>query len=306
LQRHHVANSHVDQIARTVHRTPEVMIKVLAKGAAHVSAAKSHIQYIGRRGDIEINTDDDRKVSSHEFVEELSTDWNLDLDEQRPSSQLKSADRRSPPRIIHKVIFSMPAGTHPELVLKAVQAFCREEFSLSHRYALALHTDEPHPHVHVVIKALTDQGERLNIRKDTLRAWRIEFAKQLRALGVAANATSRVDRGNTQSWKRDGIYRAALRSDSSYERDRATKSTQSDKRRSDLDLARLKLKRSREDITRAWRMVASILKRSGQPNLAMDVEKFLDEMPPPWTDQERRSQVSGGVDIQPIERRPSR
>jgi hypothetical protein len=140
----------------------------------------------------------------------------------------------------------MPAGTRPELVLKAVQAFCREEFSLSHRYALALHTDEPHPHVHVVVKALTDQGQRLNIRKDTLRAWRIEFAKHLRALGVAANATSRSDRGNTQSWKRDGIYRAALRDDSSYERDRATKSTQSDKRRSDLDLARLKLKRSRE------------------------------------------------------------
>ena len=105
LQRHHVVNSHVDQIARTAHRTPEVMIKVLAKGAAQVSAAKSHIQYIGRRGDIEINTDDGRKVSSLEFVEELSTDWNLDLDEQRPSSELKSADRRSPPRIIHKVIF---------------------------------------------------------------------------------------------------------------------------------------------------------------------------------------------------------
>jgi hypothetical protein len=38
--RHHIANSHFEQIAWTAHRTPEVMIKVLARGAAQVSAAK--------------------------------------------------------------------------------------------------------------------------------------------------------------------------------------------------------------------------------------------------------------------------
>ena len=49
---------------------------------------------------------------------------------------------------------------------------------------------------------------RLHIRKATLREWRREFARHLRALGIAANATDRGVRGESRSPKRDGIYRA--------------------------------------------------------------------------------------------------
>jgi len=115
-----------------------------------------------------------------------------------------ATDRKAPPRLVHKVLFSMPAGTLPAKVLTAVQNFCREEFALKHRYVMALHTDEPHPHVHVVIKAVSEQGERLNIRKATLRRWRSDFAKHLRALGVPANATHRYVRGETRPQKSDG------------------------------------------------------------------------------------------------------
>src|SRR6185312_14284117 len=96
-----------------------------------------------------------------------------------------------------------------------------EEFALKHRYAMALHTDEPHPHVHVVIKAVSEQGERLHIRKATLRQWREEFAQHLRALGVPANATRRYVRGETSPRKSDGIYRAGVRGDSTHMRERA-------------------------------------------------------------------------------------
>ena len=34
-----------------------------------------------------------------------------------------------------------------------------------HRYAMVLHTDEPHPHVHMVVKAVSEEGVRLNIQK---------------------------------------------------------------------------------------------------------------------------------------------
>src|SRR6185436_21166985 len=99
------------------------------------------------------------------------------------------------PRLVHKLMFSMPAGTQPDRVLAAVRNFATEEFALQHRYAMVLHTDEPHPHVHMVVKAVSEQGERLNIRKDTLRRWRSEFAEHLRRLGVAANVTERAVRG---------------------------------------------------------------------------------------------------------------
>jgi hypothetical protein len=62
---------------------------------------------------------------------------------------------------------------------------------------------------------------RLNIRKATLRHWRSPFARQLRELGVAANATERAVRGESSSSKKDGIYRAGLREESTYLRARA-------------------------------------------------------------------------------------
>jgi hypothetical protein len=76
---------------------------------------------------------------------------------------------------------------------------------------MVLHTDEPHPHVHMVVKAVSEQGARLNIRKATLREWRKEFARQLRAHGVEANATERAVRGSRLPAKLDGIYRAEQR-----------------------------------------------------------------------------------------------
>jgi hypothetical protein len=65
---------------------------------------------------------------------------------------------------------------------------------------MTLHTDEPHPHVHVVLKAVSEQGRRLNIKKATLQEWRAKFAAHLREQGVAANATPR--------WFRDQPARA--------------------------------------------------------------------------------------------------
>jgi len=43
------------------------------------------------------------------------------------------------------------------------------QLALKRRYAVALHTNEPHLRVHVIVKAVSEQGERLNIRKATRR-----------------------------------------------------------------------------------------------------------------------------------------
>jgi hypothetical protein len=114
----------------------------------------------------------------------------------------------------------MPAGTPPQKVLAAVKAFAREEFGAKHRYAMVLHTDEPHPHVHMVVKAVSEEGVRLNIKKATLRDWRREFARHLREQGVAANATDRQVRGVVNPQKTDGIHRAAMRGASTHWRQR--------------------------------------------------------------------------------------
>ena len=81
-------------------------------------------------------------------------------------------------------------------------------FALQHRYAMALHTDQAHPHVHLVVKCEHEYepGKRLYIRKDTLRRWREQFAELMREQGVSANATPRQLRGQVRRPQRDAIH----------------------------------------------------------------------------------------------------
>ena len=49
---------HIKQITRTVRRTPEVMVKVINKGSSNLAAVGRHVDYIGRKGEVELETDD--------------------------------------------------------------------------------------------------------------------------------------------------------------------------------------------------------------------------------------------------------
>jgi hypothetical protein len=279
-----VTSTDVPQIARTVGRTPEVMVKVLSRGANDLSAVRKHLEYIGRKGEVDLETDSGEKGQG---TKDLLEDWDLELDELRAGSDLSATDRKAPPRLVHKVLFSMPAGTPPGKVLSAVRNFCREEFALKHRFAMALHTDEPHPHVHVVIKAIGEQGERLNIRKATLRRWRAEFAGHLRARGVPANATDRYVRGETASRKSDGIYRASLRGQSTHMRVRAeVVARELAEGGLRIEAGKADMLRRRAELRNAWKSVGDILTRQEQPDLARQVRQFADQMPPTMTEKE--------------------
>jgi hypothetical protein len=286
-RRDNLSSAEVAQISRTVGRTPEVMVKVLPKGASDLKAVRKHLDYIGRKGERDLETDDGEKLRGAQVGKELSEDWDLDLDEQRNKSDLVAMPGKQPPRLVHKVMFSMPAGTSPDKVLAAVRNFCREEFALKHRYAMALHTDEPHPHVHVVIKAVSEQGVRLNIRKATLREWRREFARHLREQGIAANATERAVRGESKTRKTDGIYRATLRGDSTHTRARA-EAVASELLKGNLRVERgkSKLVETRKEVVRGWHTVADHLANDGQQDLASDVRRFLDQLPLARTERE--------------------
>jgi Relaxase/Mobilisation nuclease domain len=214
--------------------------------------------------------------------------WNLDLEEYRRHSDLRPRADRSPPKLAHKILFSMPPGTPADKVLAAVKDFAREEFGLEHRYAMVLHTDEPHPHVHLVVKAVSEEGVRLNIRKATLRDWRREFARHLRGRGVAANATERAARGLSGSSKSDGIYRASLRQDSTVTNARI-EAVASELRTGGFRVppGHSSLRETRKEIERGWRAASDLFFDGGDPNLARQIRKFVAQMPPPRTDREQ-------------------
>jgi len=287
--RDRLSPAEVQQIARTVRRTPEVMVKVLSRGGQDLGAVRRHLDYLRFRddGELELETDEGQRLSGERMSKDLLADWDLDLEEHRRQSDLDARRSRSP-KLVHKLMFSMPAGTPPDKVLVSVRNFAREEFWEQHRYAFVLHTDEPHPHVHLVLKAVSEQGVRLNIKKATLRHWRSEFARNLRVLGVEANATERAVRGENRKTKKDGIYRASQRGDSTHIRNRVeavAKQLVKDDRR--FDLGKATLLDTRNELEHGWRAVSEILDRQGQPALASQVRQFTDRMASPITDKEQ-------------------
>ena len=167
-----------------------------------------------------------------------------------------------------------------------MQTFAREKFALQHRYAMALHTDQGHPHVHVVVKAVSEQDERLNIRKATLREWRRDFAQYLRELGIEANATERAVRGKRESSKLDGIYRAKRRGVSRHTRERVDSvAGELVKGNLRIETGKAKLLETRKEVERGWRTLSEILVAQGQPELAAQVRGFAARMLPPRTDR---------------------
>ncbi|WP_203170780.1 relaxase/mobilization nuclease domain-containing protein [Steroidobacter gossypii] len=277
----------MEQIRRTVTRTPEVMVKVSGgSGSSSSRGVAAHFNYISRKGDLDIETDDGERLIGKEAGQQLIRDWNLDLDEDRQRPDLFAVNRRAPPKLVHRIIFSMPAGTPPQKVFGAVRDFAREEFGSKHRYAMVLHTDEPHPHVHVVVKAVSEQGVRLNIRKETLRRWRQEFARQLRARGVEANATDRRVRGQSRAPKLDSIFRAAQRGESSHMTARVRDVVRELKAGSLGRSGAARLQRTRMEVVRGWQAVRDRLLAEGKHQLADQVSRFVSQMPPPRTEKQ--------------------
>jgi hypothetical protein len=280
----------VDQIRRTLQRVPEAVVKVLPRDSNDLKAAGKHLDYIGRHGELEFETDDGERLQGR-IGKAILEDWDLDIDDVRRQGDLAATRGRKPPKLIHKLMFSMPAGTPPEKVLGAVRTFAREEFALQHRYAFVLHTDEDHPHVHLVLKAVSEQGVRLNIKKATLRHWRSEFARNLRILGVAANATERAVRGESRKAKRDGIYRASLRGDSTYVRAQAEAiAFQLAKDDIRIEPGKGTLIKTRKEIVHGWNTVANRLANDGHHDLAVGVRQFVSTMRAPTTERERVAQ----------------
>ena len=145
-----------------------------------------------------------------------------------------------------------------------------------------------HPHVHLVVKAVSEDGKRLNIRKATLREWRGLFAQHLRAHGIAANATERAVRGQSRSSFKDAIHRASLRGDSRYLRERVQRIAEE---LCDGGLkpnpGKTKLFATRSDVIAGWHAVADVLLAAGQGAIAEKIWSFIGGMHRPLTTDEQ-------------------
>lgn len=165
------------RLTRIVSRAPEVMVKITGR-TRDPGHLRSHLDYISRNGDLELEDRDGALMIGRGAVRELADDWS--------ATALADSHRRANTPFSHSVMLSMPAGTDPAAIRDAARAFAKEVFADRFDYAFALHTDVEHPHVHLEVRSLGDHGERLNPKKADLDHWRQIFAQALRDRGVEA------------------------------------------------------------------------------------------------------------------------
>ena len=302
-----LGSDEIAQVQRTVGRVPEVMVKV-SGGARDLGGVEAHLRYISRHGKLPLETDEGLAQQGRGAAREVVTDWQLELcrSQYKPKPAQGQKDTRA--KLVHNIVLSMPAGTPPQKVLAAARVFARENFALQHRYATVLHTDQPHPHVHLVVKCEHEfePGRRLYIRKDTLRQWREQFAALMREQGVAANATPRQVRGQVRKPYRDPIHHRlrALRAFAQLpvgERDRRRTPKASSVMRTKLEQVlrylkagraassggQEKMRDTRREVLQDWHATAEILRKQGEAPLAAQVERFTVGMPAVQTDMQR-------------------
>jgi hypothetical protein len=308
----------------TLNRAPEVMVKVTG-GGRDTGTAQAHIAYIDRHGVLDIHTDDGDLLNGKDAAKALVEDWGLDETIKGKKREAPSAGeldkngkpkRDSRPKLVHNIVLSMPKGTPPQAVLAAAQFFARENFVLSHRYAMVLHdpaTDPKHektqsgknPHVHLVVKAVSETGERLYIRRETLQLWREQFAHALRVQGVQANATPAAIRGKGKSSAKSTIHQHQER----LEKWRTEGQNEENNRKppipSDLLQVRVeavlnelfngvkpdlsgkeKLIATRGNVVKDWLATEKALREAGKNSDADRVLDFVNTLPPIKTDHD--------------------
>jgi hypothetical protein len=262
------------------------MVKVTGGGRS-TGAVAAHFSYISGKGRIDIETEEGQRIDK-EGQKDFLKGWHLEL---TPGQYRKGSDDQHAPRplkLAHNIVLSMPRPTPPDKVLAAARVFAREHFGAKHQYAMALHTHQEHPHVHLVVKAEGRDGLRLHIDKAMLREWREHFAELMRAQGVPANATARVVRGRTKSRLKEASYQAMRRGRSDRLRARVHDVARELKSAMTInDPARAKLLAIRQAVVDGWIKVAAALDAQGEIVLAGDVRYFAKQLPPVMTDRER-------------------
>lgn len=192
------------QIARTLRRTPEVMVKITNKAASAqgMGAVRRHLRYISRNGRVELEDQNGDCIAGVDALRDLTQAWQLG-----GWGIPESSTRRE----VFNVLLSMPPGTDRQAVRDAARDFAAQEFGDGRAYVFAAHDDEAHPHAHLNVQVRGPDGRRLNPRRKDLQRWREHFAEQLREHGVDANATPRRARGVTQRYPKPAVVHMIAR-----------------------------------------------------------------------------------------------
>lgn len=307
-------SSYQEHLRRTVRRAPEVVIIVDGGGrsdergqrseARDLQGVRKYLLYISRNGKLPISNELGEQLRDRDDILGNLDSWNLQLQQQTGWTTHRKTGRGGKVEQLHQtfnMIFSMPTGTNPDMLLDAVKAFASQHFR-ERQFVMVLHTPETdpapkskraeHPHVHVIVRAEDDNGRRLHIRKGDLLTWRADFAHQLRERGIEANATSRSERGVSLKSTRGAEFHIKRRWRDGKGPAPTALAQRFHQAAQELQEGRTEMKPweiamavRRRDEQRKLKESAERLRKEGKHELADEVEHFIQTMPPVQTER---------------------
>lgn len=263
------------KIKSVVDRTPEVMVKISgnAKGGGHVG---SHLLYISRNGKLEIETEQGEIINSKDALKEKIKEWQQDLGKRKKNT-----------RDTVNIVLSMPAGTDPIGLTNAARKFAKNRFAENHQYVFALHTDVDHPHVHLTVKSLGFDGTRLHVKRGDPQIWREEFAEQLRAQGIDAEATPRKVRGVVKKPTSQPVFHLRKRGQAQTDKEKIKEIVAEFKDgKRELKPWEAQIQATQTKVRTAWLKEAQEFQAEGDTAMAKKVVDFVNSMPPIDTERQ--------------------
>ncbi|MDC8802649.1 relaxase/mobilization nuclease domain-containing protein [Halomonas pacifica] len=162
---------------------PEVVVRIVSN-AYDAYQVESDLLRISKNGAVELEDESGQFTFTEDMVRDLAKDWSRFQGRQRKNT-----------RYTTNIVLSMPAGTEPQALKRASQAFAKRQFGQNYQYVMALHTDTDNPHVQLTVRNLGHDGRRLHMKKGDPQKWRETLVAELERLGIEAKATLRATRG---------------------------------------------------------------------------------------------------------------
>lgn len=303
-----------EKVARTARKTAEVIVKV-SGGGKNMMHIKAHMDYISRNGEVEIEDENGHVHKGMESVRDVRDAWA----EGKFTIPYEGEKRKE----AFNIVLSMPPGTDRQAVKDAARAFAKDQFE-NHQYVFAAHGDEKHPHVHLAVKAVDNDGIRMNPRKGDLQNWREQFAEKLRDQGIEANATPRCARGVVQKAEKQAVRHI----DADHEqgkRKKPARTTAAQKKAAAVELqtgerranpAQDNISAARKDTQRAyWQFARALATGDAEDKkIAEDIVRLVQTMPQPVTRHEAMVQslrdaagkVAGGKNAEQLSQEQGR
>ena len=170
-------------------RGKEVVIKITGN-SKNFQHWKAHLDYVTRKGELEIVADKDTKYQGLEDNKAFSKFFN-NSGSAIPNDHENLKEKRE----VLNFVFSMKEQntTPKDKLMEAVIKSVKEKYP-NNPACFSFHGDTDNPHIHCDLKIQSLDGKRIDVKIADLQKLRKDYAKNLRDLGIEAYATRKYEK----------------------------------------------------------------------------------------------------------------